>query len=136
MGKRMNKNPFPLKIVMPGVVTPSQNQIARWLQYEYYRIIQMKKTYWNMLLLAAAHEDKYKAKPEEKRIVHFYSYRPRKIDSDNLSGGMKYLRDQLEQMGLIWKDSPRYLKSKYFQYTDTKKPRTEIIIYLIEGGGE
>jgi len=128
------KNPFPLKIVLPGIITPSQNQVARFLKYEYYRIIQMKKTYWNMLLLAAAHEDKYKAKPEEKRIVHFYSYRPRKIDSDNLSGGMKYLRDQLEQMGLIWRDSEKYLESKYFQYTDTKKPRTEIIIYLIEGG--
>jgi len=131
----MSKNKlFPLKIVLPGIVTPSQNQIARWLQYEYYKIIEMKKDYWNMLLLAAAHEEQYKAKPEEKRIVHFYSYRPRKIDSDNLSGGMKYLRDQLERMGLVWRDSPKYLESKYFQYTDAKNPRTEIVIYLVEEG--
>jgi len=116
----MSKNKlFPLKIVLPGIVTPSLNQVSRWLQYEYYKIIQMKKDYWNMLLLAAAHEEQYKAKPEEKRIVHFYSYRPRKIDSDNLSGGMKYLRDQLEKMGLI---------------TDAENPRTEIVIYLIEEG--
>jgi len=99
----MSKNKlFPLKIVLPGIVTPSLNQVSRFLQYEYYKIIEMKKDYWNMLLLAAAYEDKYKAKPDEKRIVHFYSYRPRKIDSDNLSGGMKYLRDQLEKMGLVW----------------------------------
>jgi len=131
----MSKNKlFPLKIVLPGIVTPSQNQIARWLQYEYYRIIQMKKSYWNMLLLAAAHEEKYKAKPEEKRIVYFYSYRPRKIDRVNLVGGFKYLEDQLEKMGLVWRDSPKYLESKYFQYTDIKNPRTEIVIYLIEEG--
>jgi len=131
----MSKNKlFPLKIVLPGIVTPSQNQIARWLQYEYYRIIQMKKDYWNLLLLCNANEDKYKAKPEEKRIVYFYSYRPRKIDSDNLSGGMKYLRDQLEKMGLIWRDSEKYLESKYFQYTDSQNPRIEIVIYLIEEG--
>jgi len=131
----MSKNKlFPLKIVLPGIVTPSLNQVSRFLQYEYYKIIEMKKDYWNMLLLAAAYEDKYKAKPDEKRIVHFYSYRPRKIDSDNLSGGMKYLRDQLEKMGLVWRDSPKYLESKYFQYTDAENPRTEIVIYLIEEG--
>jgi len=125
-----NAKYFPLKIVLPGIITPSQNQIARFLQYEYYRIIQIKKDYWNMLLLCNAHEEKYKAKPGEKRIVHFYSYRPRKIDSDNLSGGMKYLRDQLQNMKLIWNDSEKYLEAKYYQYTDGKDPRTEIVIYL------
>jgi len=64
------KNPFPLKIVMPNIVTPSLNQVSRWLQYEYYKIIEIKKDYWNMLLLAAAHEDKYKAKPEENIFIH------------------------------------------------------------------
>jgi len=126
-----NAKYFPLKIVLPGIITPSQNQIARFLQYEYYRIIQIKKDYWNMLLLCNAHDEKYKAQPKEKRIVHFYSYRPRKIDSDNLSGGMKYLRDQLQNMKLIWNDSERYLEAKYYQYTDSKNPRTELIIYLV-----
>ena len=128
----MNKL-FPLKIVLPGIVTPSQNQISRWLQYEYYRIIQLKKTYWNMLLLCNAHEDKYKVKPEEKRIVHYYSFRPRKLDKTNLVASFKYLEDQLQHMGLIWRDSDGYLESKFYQYTDKKNPRTEIIIYLIEG---
>lgn len=125
----MNKI-FPIKIMMPGIVTPSQNEIARWLQYEYYRIIQIKKDYWNMLLLCNAHEDKYKARPGEKRAVAFLSFRPRKIDDDNLVAGMKYLRDVLGEMGLIWRDSPKYLASKYYQYTDKENPRTEIIIYL------
>ena len=121
---------FPLKIVFPGIVTPSQNQIARWLQYEYYRIIQIKKDYWNMLLLCNAHDDKYKAKPKEKRIVHYYSYRPRKTDVVNLVAGFKYLEDQLQRMGLVWRDSPTYLEAKYYQYTDSKNPRTEVVIYL------
>jgi len=115
---------------MPEIVTPSQNQIARWLQYEYYRIIQIKKDYWNMLLLCNAHDEIYKAKPKERRIVHYYSYRPRKTDVVNLVAGFKYLEDQLQRMGLIWRDSPTYLEAKYYQYTDKANPRTEIIIYL------
>ena len=83
-----------------------------------------------MLLLCNAHDEKYKAKPKERRRVAFYSYRPRRIDSDNLSGGMKYLRDQLQNMKLIWNDSEKYLEAKYYQYTDGKDPRTEIVIYL------
>ena len=125
----MNKY-FPLQINMPGIITPSQNEIARWLQYEYYKIIQIKKDYWNMLLLCNAYEDKYKVKKQEKRRVHYYSYRPRKIDRVNFIAGFKYLEDQLEKMGLIWRDSEKYLESKFYQYTDNKNPRTEIIIYL------
>jgi len=126
----MNKI-FPLKIVFPGIVTPSRNQLDRWQRMGYYSNIQKsKKTYWNILLLCNAHDDKYKAKPKEKRGVDFYSYRPRKLDDDNLSGGMKYFRDTLEDMGLIWRDSPTYLEAKYYQYTDGKNPRTEIVIYL------
>ena len=127
----MNKI-FPLKIVMPGIITPSRNQLDRWQRMGYYSNIQKsKKTYWNILLLCNAHDDKYKAKPKEKRGVDFYSYRPRKLDDDNLSGGMKYFRDTLEDMGLIWRDSPTYLEAKYYQYTDGKDPRTEIVIYLV-----
>ena len=122
---------FPLKIVFPGIVTPSRNQLDRWQRMGYYSNIQRsKKTYWNILLLCNAHDDKYKAKPKEKRGVDFYSYRPRKLDDDNLSGGMKYFRDTLEDMGLIWRDSPSYLEANYYQQTDGKDPRTEIIIYL------
>lgn len=129
----MNKL-FPLKIVLPGIVTPSQNQIAKWLQFEYYKIIQVKKDYWNMLLLCNAHDEKYKAKRKEKRIVHYHSYRPRKIDKVNLVAGYKYLEDQLQKMGLIWRDSPKYLEAKYYQHTERENPRTEVIIYLIEEG--
>jgi len=125
------KKTFPLKIVFPGIVTPSQNQIVHWQRARYYsNIPQLKKTYWNMLLLCNAYEGKYKARPGEKRAVSFFSFRPRKLDDDNLIGGMKYLRDTLEDMGLIWRDSPTYLEAKYHQYTDGKDPRTEIVIYL------
>ena len=92
----------------------------------------MKKDYWNMLLLCNAHDDKYKAKPKEKRRVAIYSCRPRRIDPDNLIAGNKYLIDTLEDMGLIWRDSPTYLEAKYYQYTERENRRTEIVIYLIE----
>ena len=84
-----------------------------------------------MLLLCNAHDEKYKAKPKERRIVHYHSYRPRKTDVVNLVAGFKYLEDQLQRMGLIWRDSPTYLEAKYYQYTDGKNPRTEVVIYLM-----
>jgi len=128
-----NAKYFPLKIELPGIVTPSQNQIARWQRAGYYSNIQrLKITYWNVLLLCNAHEEKYKASPGEKRIVHYYSFRPRKIDRVNLIAGFKYLEDTLEDMGLIWRDSPKFVESRFCQETDGKNPRTEIIIYLIE----
>jgi len=48
----------------------------------------------------------------------------------NLVAGFKYLEDQLQRMGLIWRDSPSYLEANYYQQTDGKDPRTEIIISL------
>jgi len=84
-----------------------------------------------MLLLCNAHEEQYKVIPGERRRVEFHSYRPRKIDDDNLNGGFKQVRDVLEDMGLIWRDSPKFLDAEYYQYTDRKNQRTEIIIHLL-----
>jgi len=127
-----NAKYFPLKIELPNLVTPTGNQILRWQRSGYYSNIQrLKKTCWNMLLLCGAHEEQYKTIPGERRRVEFHSYRPRKIDDDNLVSGAKYMRDTLEDMGLIWRDSPKFLEASYHQYTDRKNPRTEIIIYLL-----
>jgi hypothetical protein len=118
---------FPVKIIMP-ILTPTANELnrLRWAR-NWKAIKQMKHDYFNLLLLCGAHEEIYRARPREKRRVTFCSFRPRLLDSDNLAGGFKYLRDTLESMGLIYRDSPRYLEASYKQ--ETGQPvRTEILI--------
>jgi len=55
MGKRMNKNPFPLKIVMPGAVTPSQNQI----NYLTFVLIFYKILLWNIRVMKNKNKPAY-----------------------------------------------------------------------------
>jgi len=64
-----------------------------------------------------------------KRKVIFTSYRSRRLDSDNLSGGLKYLRDTLKDVRLIYDDSPRWLKAEYRQEIDSKSHRVEVEIF-------
>ncbi len=94
--------------------------------------MKLKRNYGWELIAVNAHDDEYKVEWGEKRKVHFISYRVRLLDDDNLIGGFKAMRDCLEDMKLIFMDSPEYLISKYEQFLDPANPRTEI---RIEKGG-
>ncbi len=121
-----------IKILMPGIITPSGHEFKRWLRVGlYWKFAEIKKNYHNMLLLCDAHNEKYKVKNKDKRRVTFYSFRKRLLDDDNLSEGFKYLRDKLIEFKLIYEDSPKYLDTKYKQKIDTPL-RTEIIIEDLE----
>ena len=119
-----------IEIELPGVVTPSGNQIKRWLyKGQTWRLSKLKELYRPILSICSVH---YKAEEGERRRVEFHSHRKRKIDDDNLIDGFKYLRDMLRVVGLIWEDSPKYLEAEYFQYTDRKNVKTRLIIESME----
>ena len=121
-----------IKILMPGIITPSGNEFKRWLRVGlYWKFGQIKKDYHNILLLCDAHNEKYRVKNKDKRRVAFYSFRERLLDDDNLSEGFKYLRDKLIEFKLIYEDSPKYLDARYKQRQD-KPLRTEITIEDLE----
>ena len=135
MGIIANSKKMRLTIILPGVITPSRNQIDSWLTTHNYKAInQIKKEYKILLISAKADEEKWQVKGTEKRRVEFWSYRPRLLDSDNLSGGMKYLRNMLTEMRLIYDDSPQYLDAKYYQVLERKASRTVLVIMDIRGG--
>lgn len=69
-----------------------------------------------------------KYKVGDKKKVKIISYRKRKIDPENCTGGFKPLLDALVYNGLILDDSPKYIELETEQKTDTKNPRTEIFI--------
>ena len=63
--------------------------------------------------------------PKKVKII---SYRKRKCDKDNFEGGLKLLIDALKYIGLIFDDSPKWLKLEAQQQIDRNFPRTEIFI--------
>jgi Holliday junction resolvase RusA-like endonuclease len=123
-------NPFPVKIILP-FVTPSVNKLLR-MHYFARKREQDKYKKW---LAAAFGEytlgavDRRFNAEKEKRHLEIRSFRKRRIDPDNLIGGMKLLIDALCDVGLLWDDSPRYLDLTVIQETDGKNPRTEVSIF-------
>lgn len=117
-----------VKIILP-VVTPSLNELLRmhWTKQR-----RLKKDYGWELTAVNANDPKYRAEWKERREVRFLSCRPYLLDTDNLIGGIKPLRDALVDMELIIDDSPKYADFSYFQKVDEKNPRTEILI--LNGG--
>ena len=115
--------PFPLLIVLP-LVTPSNNRLLRM---HYFARKKQKETCLKWLIAAGAKDLRFQAL-EEKRVVEIHSFRKRRLDPDNLIGGMKLLIDSLCDVGLIWDDSPKYLDLTVIQETERKNPRTEIKI--------
>lgn len=119
---------FPLRIVriILPVVTLSENRLLR-MHWTARKAEQHKYLKW--LIAAGAQDKMFYVGEKEKRAVEIYSYRKRRIDPDNLTGGMKPLIDCLRKINLIWDDSPKYLDLTVIQETDGKDPRTEIVIY-------
>jgi Holliday junction resolvase RusA-like endonuclease len=117
-------NPFPVKIILP-FVTPSVNKLLRM---HYFARKREQDKYKKWLAAAGAVDRRFNAE-KEKRHVEIHSFRKRRIDLDNLIGGMKLLIDALCDVGLLWDDSPRYLDLTVIQETDGKNPRTEVSIF-------
>jgi len=118
-----------LTIELPSIVTPSGNETRQWdRQRAWSKFTSEKKLYRNLLGLAGACEEKYRCAPHAKRSVEFRSYRKRIIDDDNLVQGFKMLRDMLQEMEIIYRDSPRYLEAHYHQELDRDNPRTELVV--------
>lgn len=52
---------------------------------------------------------------KRKRRVKFVSLRSRMLDTDNLIGGFKGVRDAIKRLGVIVDDSPKWLDALYEQ---------------------
>lgn len=64
----------------------------------------------------------------KRRRVEILSWRARFLDKDNLYGGAKILIDALRDVGLIFRDSPKWVDVNVYQKIDGKNRRTEIRI--------
>jgi len=130
--------PDSIKITIPGL-SPSRNETDKWTaKRQFWRKKELKETYkWQIfadLNSRGIDLENIQVTAPVKRKVIFTSFRSRRLDSDNLSGGLKYLRDTLKDVRLIYDDSPRWLKAEYRQEIDSKNHRVEIEIFGEFGG--
>lgn len=117
-------------IVIP-ILTPSLNELLRTHRNERRKLKNMLKA----RILAAIYDmqmEVRKMRKPSKRIVAITSYRKRRMDPDNFTGGLKQLIDSIKELGLIWDDSPKWLDLRTEQRLDFHEQRTEIYIEVVE----
>jgi len=108
-------------------LTPSNNVLLRM----HYMARHLLNAIWLWEVTAAALEIK-EAIPmpikKERRVVKIISYRPRRYDPENNSGGLKPLLDALKKRNLIYDDHEKYIDLQAEQVVDKDNQRTEVII--------
>ena len=118
-----------IELVCPGLVTPSNNTLINETKWK--KGPRRKEYLW------AIKSAQLVAKRAGVRVwpplgafvdMTIISYRPRKIDHNNLAGGAKQLIDAVVSNEIITDDSPKYCRNHYEQHTDRANPRTIVVI--------
>lgn len=104
----------------------SINEILRW---HWAKRRKVQDTY-RMAIHAAMDGVRVPRFKPTKCKVEVASYRKRLLDFDNLVGGTKLIVDALRKLGIVYRDSPKWLDLGVRQEIDGKHPRTEIFISM------
>lgn len=108
---------------------PSNNEIINMNSWE--KKNTRSRIAWS--LLASLQEIKWKkGRGSFSCRATITSFRGRYLDPDNLAGGCKILIDAMCDVGLIFRDSPKWWKPEFKQNLDRMNPRTEIEIERME----
>ena len=81
-------------------------QSGNTFAYSHWKVRYRDKLAWECCMHAAMHLAKDRlGPPTGRRRVAFTAYRGRRLDDDNLVGGLKHARDQLVRFGLLTDDN-------------------------------
>ena len=108
--------------------SPSLNEILRWDVFRYKSYRDKVQRLVDIRLWAAGFRC---PEPPIKLQVTFRRYSAVELDSDNLAGGCKPIRDCLQRLGVVPNDSNRWLEAHYEQVLvprGREHRRTEIVI--------
>lgn len=112
-----------LHVVIPEPVH-SINEILRW---HWAKRGKVQDTY-GLAIHAAMDGVRVPRFQPTKCKVEVASYRKRLLDPDNLVGGTKLIVDALRKLGIVYRDSPKWIDLNVSQSLDRFNPRTEIFI--------
>lgn len=113
-----------IKLTIP-VVLPSLNKLERmhWAVKKKLRkrfADEVHAAWWES-------GDPVKVGPQKLRLSTTIYWKSRRLDEDNAMGSLKILIDAMRDVGLIYRDSPKWLEVvKPIQRLDHDNPRVEI----------
>ena len=114
-----------IKIITPQKIE-SQNKFNN--QRGDFRKYSRYKSEWDEAIRVSLVGETFKER-KEKRTVIVISVRSRLLDKSNLIGGAKPINDILQDLNVLYNDSPEWLDDWYFQEINKANQRTEIIIF-------
>ena len=113
-----------LRIEIP-LPTPSLNVLMRMHPQAKKRLRNQYITIFRAHATAVT-----RVKPGQFRKVWIERRGKRLLDHDNLVGGCKPLVDALERAGLIWRDSPRFVRVEYSQIKASAKRACTLVVVI------
>src|SRR5215469_15577568 len=123
-----------MKIVIPGMVPPSPNELRRKYRnpHAYKRLRQAWET--AIIYMTPPHDRKFVKESAQisRMMIQLVIHNSREYDPDNLQGCQKPVLDALKNLGYIRDDSERWLELLDPIYSPSKRKdkRTEIQIFL------
>jgi hypothetical protein len=113
---------------LPAHVPISTNQLERlhWAAKKKMRSQLAWKIRFALLALGYAVPREPSEVEPSKVLVKIRSYRQRRLDPDNVYGGIKIILDAMRDVGLLHNDSPKWIALEVEQFIDGKNLRTEI----------
>lgn len=116
----------PLKLVYEGRL-PGINELVGANRNSPYGGAKMKRKYQKRLVAAWWEAGKFPFPNHVTVRVRFYE-RDQRRDDDNVFGGLKFVMDALQEIGVIVNDSPKYCHVLPERFVDKKEPRIEVEI--------
>lgn len=104
-------------------ISESRNQLDKL----HWGVRNKKAKVWRLEVMVIKNNNRWPDCTTKQKVI-ITSYRKRKLDKDNLSGGLKSCVDALKKNKLIVDDSPEWVEVVYRQEIDSKNLRTEIEI--------
>ena len=100
---------------------PHKVESRNILDRKHWAVKRQSKKIWALFVRNQMRLKKIKeAEIGEKFKLTIISYRKKKLDIDNLYGGVKQLLDACSDEKLIWDDAPKYLDLKVEQHISNK----------------
>ena len=109
-------------IITLPIKVESRNKLDR----QHWAVKRKAKQTYQLFIRNQMRLKKIKAAEQKKYKLVILSYRKKKLDVDNLYGGIKNLLDALVDEGFIFDDSPDYIDLNVAQYI-AKEYQTIII---------
>lgn len=107
------------------LVIPKMSQSRNQLDSMHWAERHRQSKIWDMEVKIIKARQNWEDRMYKQKVI-ITSYRKRKLDADNLSGGLKSCLDSLVKNKLLVDDRPEWVEIEYKQEIDSKNVRTTI----------